>query len=167
MNNLLPAWLQYLQALAVLLIPLIGAWIAWQQVHIARVKLQHDLYERRYAVFDAARKLLAEVVAHRTAPEGALRTYTIATADAVFLFNDQIAEYLKELRKRAIILETINSIMEPLPPGDKKVELWEKASKEFLWLNAELDALVGRFKPFLTLERSKRLGWPQAWRTQK
>jgi hypothetical protein len=155
MSNL-PAWLQYLQALAVVLIPPIGAWLAWQQVQIARVKLQHDLYERRYAVFNAARKLLAEVVAHRTPSEVGLRAYTISTADAVFLFNDQIAEYLRELRKRAIILETIHSVMEPLPPGDKKVELWEKASKEFLWLNDELDTLVSRFKPFLTLDRRRR-----------
>ncbi len=54
---LLPAWVQVLllvlQALAVPVIAAAGVWIARQQMHIARVKLQHDLYDRRYAVFQA------------------------------------------------------------------------------------------------------------------
>jgi hypothetical protein len=36
---MLPAWLQYLQAWAAVLIALIGAWIAWQQFKIARTKV--------------------------------------------------------------------------------------------------------------------------------
>jgi hypothetical protein len=58
----LPLWLQYLQAVALVLIPIIGAWIAWQQVRIARAKLHFDLYKKRFAVFEAARRLIAEAI---------------------------------------------------------------------------------------------------------
>ena len=37
-------FLPSLQTIAVIAIPLVGAWLAWQQVQIARVKLQHDLF---------------------------------------------------------------------------------------------------------------------------
>ena len=47
----LPLWVQVLQALLVPVIAAVGAWVALQQMYLARVKLQHDLYDRRYAVF--------------------------------------------------------------------------------------------------------------------
>jgi hypothetical protein len=62
---MIPWWLQDLQTFALIAIPAVGACLAWQQVQIARVKLQHDLYDRRYRVFEATRKLLAETLVHR------------------------------------------------------------------------------------------------------
>jgi len=55
---MLPLWVKALQALAVPVIAAVGASVAVQQMVIARVKLQHDLYDRRYAVFDAVRAFL-------------------------------------------------------------------------------------------------------------
>jgi hypothetical protein len=75
MQSALPVWIQYIQAGAVILIPIIGAFIANQQVKIARVKLQHDLYERRFEVFQAARKLLAHVITNGNASDDQLRKY--------------------------------------------------------------------------------------------
>src|SRR5271166_908276 len=151
---MVPLWLQYLQVLAVLLVPAIGAWIAWRQVQIARVKLQHDLYDRRFAVFEAARKLLVEVITHGDVSNNSLTTYAIATADAIFLLDDpKLCEHLKEIRKRSSILHTIKFTMEPLPAGDQKAALSKQASEHLLWLNDQLDVLVEHFKPFLMLER--------------
>ena len=99
---MLPLWMQYLQAVALLLLPAIGAWIAWQQVQIARVKLQHDLYDRRFAIFNAARKLLLEVTTHGDISDHSVNEYVIATADAVFLLDDPtLCEYLKDLERRS------------------------------------------------------------------
>jgi len=75
-------WLQYLQAFALVAIPPIGAWLAWQQVQIARVKLQHDLYDRRYQVFDATRRLLANVCATGYASDEAQRAFMLGDAIA-------------------------------------------------------------------------------------
>ena len=77
---MLPAWLQYLQVLqvgAVALIPLIGAWIAWQQVQIARVRLQFDLYGKRFAVFEAARRLIEEISQNGNISEAGLQAYIL------------------------------------------------------------------------------------------
>jgi hypothetical protein len=124
-------------------------------MQIAGVKLQHDLYDRRFAVFHAARNLLAEVARTRTASAAALSVYTVATADAIFLLNDEIATYLDELRKRAECLQVRTDAMEATPVGDRKTAMFEKTSNEFLALHRELAELVERFRPFLTLDRRK------------
>jgi hypothetical protein len=46
-------------------------------VQIARVKLQHDLFDRRYGVFDATRKLLANICAKGNASEEDMRACAI------------------------------------------------------------------------------------------
>src|ERR1700678_1205156 len=81
--------LQTLQSIAVIAIPLVGAWLAWQQVEIARVKLRLDLFDKRFAVFDAARRFLLHVFAHGNTTDEALREYTLGTIDAAFLFDDE------------------------------------------------------------------------------
>ena len=74
-----------------------GRRVGQQQVQIARVKLQHELYDRRFAVFDAARKLLLEVITNGDASPSALNAYTIGTTDAIFLLDEKITEYLGEI----------------------------------------------------------------------
>jgi hypothetical protein len=63
----LPLWVQYGQALGALVlagvIGCLGAWIALQQMHLARVKLQRDTYDGKYTVFVAVRSLLIVVAA--------------------------------------------------------------------------------------------------------
>ena len=91
----LPPWVSYLQALAV---PIIGAiialfsvWIAARQMWIAQRKLDHDIfymqYEKRFAVYEATRKVLANVF-HGNLSDDDIRVYGLCTLDAQFLFDD-------------------------------------------------------------------------------
>jgi hypothetical protein len=61
----LPVWVQYAQALGAPLLAVViggfGAWIAFQQMRLARIKVQHDTYDRKYAVFLAVRWVLTVV----------------------------------------------------------------------------------------------------------
>ena len=113
---MIPLWLQILQATAVLCISGVGAWLARQQVQIARVKLQHDLYDRRYRVFEAVRTLLVEVATHAEASNEAVFAFVRGTDDAVFLFDDDLVKYLTEIRHHAARLHAINTVLETLPP---------------------------------------------------
>ena len=160
-------WLQYLQVLqvgAVALIPLIGAWIAWQQVQIARVRLQFDLYGKCFAVFEAARGLIEEISQNGNISEAGLQAYRLGTADAVFLLNDELSKNLVELAKRAVVLPLLNSEMESLPVGsDRRVKLSETRGEKLAWFNSQGDKLVAHFEPFLKLDERKRRG-DRVWR---
>jgi hypothetical protein len=153
----LPLWVQYLQALGAPLlagvIAAVGALLAWQPVKLARVRLQHDLYDRRFAVFEVARKLLADVLAQSNATDEQIRSYVIGTAEARFLVNDDISTYLNEIRTRASRLRAINATMSPLPVGDQRTALAQEEKRIFAWMMEQVDVLVEKFRPFLTLER--------------
>lgn len=153
---MLPWWVQAVQALAVPVIAVVGTWVAIQQMVIARAKLQHDLYERRYAVFDAVRTYLAEVMSNGIASQETTRTFVLKTGDAEFLFDDELAAYLKEMREHASTARAIHFVIEPLQPGDRKAAAFSKESEHTMWLVNQMDGLVGRFRPFLRLEKRKR-----------
>ena len=153
----LPAWLQYVQAGALVLIPIIGAWIAWQQVHIAQAKLHFDLYEKRFAIFEAARSLIGEAIQNANVSQSSLGKYTLGTADAMFLLNDELVKYLREVGKHAVALSTMQYAIEPLPAGTQlRIELSTKVGEEIRWFNAQADELTTHFMPFLKLEEPKR-----------
>jgi hypothetical protein len=155
----LPLWVQVLQALAVPVIAAVGVWIALQQMHFARVKLQHDLYDRRFAVFQAARKLLAEVLTHGHASDDQIRSYVVGTADAGFLLNRDIATYLEDIRRRASRLGAIKEALRPLPVGEERTALVAQEEQIFTWLMEQLPGrLTEKFKPFLTLEKHSTIG---------
>jgi hypothetical protein len=148
---MLPVWLQYAQAGALILIPLVGAFIAWQQARIAWSKLQFDLYEKRFAIFAAARKLIGEAISQGNVSDASWQAYMLGTAD-VFLLNDELSKYLNALGKRAAMLQPLNYELESLPVGSaRRIELSKKRGEELVWWNDRPDELVAHFRPFLRL----------------
>jgi hypothetical protein len=147
---------QVLQALAVAVIGAVGVGVAFQQMSIARVKLQHDLYDRRYAVFDAVRALLNEAISSQIVSPETFRMFALKTADAEFLFDDGLAAYLREMREHAFKAQSIYSTIQPMEPGDQKAAAFRAAAEHTTWLNAQIDGLAARFRPFLMLEKRKR-----------
>jgi hypothetical protein len=130
--------------------------IAKRQVDISGEKLRHNLYQKRYRIFDAARKLLCEVAVHRSAPDDDLRAFVIGTGDAVFLFNDDLSSYLEEIRDRAQKLQSLSVLLNNLtvmPVGDQRTKAVNESVELFKWLVDQLEGgLVEKFKPFLKLE---------------
>jgi hypothetical protein len=148
----MPEWVQWLQALAVPTIAAVGVLLAWQQVTIARTRLRHDLFDRRFKVFEAARTFLARVMRNGKMSIADFGDYTAGVIDAQFLLNQEVHAYLFEIRRRAAAMQALKEAFEPLPAGAEKAKLAEKLGEEFAWLVAQLDVLPEKFKPFLTLE---------------
>jgi ABC-type nickel/cobalt efflux system permease component RcnA len=161
----LPLWAQYIQAAAIAVIAGTGAWIAWKQMRIARTKLQLDLYDKRASVFEAARKFLGHVGAKGTATDEAIREYSLAIANAPFLFDDGMAKYLDEVLKRAIHLQTFKQALD-MPGGaeQQRREYSNEATKQMMWLVAQVDELTGKFKPWLALEQRRSRWGAWFWR---
>jgi len=153
---MLPLWVQALQALAVPVIAAVGAWVAVQQIVIARVKLQHDLYDRRYAVFDAVRAFVNEAISNQIVSPETFRMFALKTADAEFLFDNGLAAYLREMREHASKAQAIYITMQQMEPGDQKAAASRAASEHTMWLINQIDGLSARFLPFLMLQKRKR-----------
>jgi hypothetical protein len=100
-----------LQPIAILIVAVVGVWVAARQMVIANDKLQMDkfdrLYARRVAVYEATRKILAQAFGDGVS-ESDLRIYGLNALDAQFLFDESMYQYLRQIRQRIVELNLIN-----------------------------------------------------------
>jgi hypothetical protein len=149
---MLPIWFLYIQGIAVVLIPPFGAWIAWQQVRIGRVKLKHDLFDRRLAVYSATRDFLFIIASNKTPTSAEAMEFNRGTVAGDFLFDDELADHLREIRMRTLKMRVGQASAERKPDGDEKEAVRAKARSHYLWLVDQLNSLSEKFKPFLRLD---------------
>ncbi len=76
--------------------------IAYQQLDTAKNKLRLDLFEHRYAAFEAALKLVSIIVQKGDVPDEARREFVIATRGVEFLFDRELQAYCDTLAKEAL-----------------------------------------------------------------
>jgi hypothetical protein len=159
LQDQLPLWVQYAQALGAPslagVIGCVGAWIALQQMHLARVKLQHDTYDRKYAVFEAVSWVLLIVAALKRAPSlEDMRAFVKVIGAASFLFDDELVAYLQEVEKRVHRVNGLNDMMTHFSDDDKP-----KASKELEehihWLSEQHNIITEKFRPSLELRKQR------------
>jgi hypothetical protein len=131
----------------------IGAWVALQQMRIARTKLRHDLYDRRFATYAAARKLLREVMLDGNASEASIAAFLAGTSESPFLFNDETVRYLEEIGKHASMLAVATNTVRGLLNEDSRSEIDRTIADNLRWLQDQDAHLVLHFQPLLKLEK--------------
>jgi hypothetical protein len=149
--NVLPWWMQWVQAIALIIISVLGSWIAYKQVKIASAKLNLDLYDRRFAVFQAVREYLVDVV-FGDLSQTSSNKFHLGTADAVFLFDERIALYIEDIGKRIASFRVLNDRLANVGDDDsRRTDLADQCADQLTALQNELAILVDQFKPFLKL----------------
>jgi hypothetical protein len=149
---MLPLWIQWPQAILILCISCLGAWIAYKQVRIATVKLNLDLYDRRFKVFEAARNLVSHVMRDAHVGLGNISAFNLAVADATFLFESEVVNYLAALRKKAIALRTKAEQLKGMEePGERRNALVDQIADLEMDFSVEYERMVEVFKPYLKL----------------
>lgn len=88
----------------------IAAYIAYRQYRVARAKLNLDLFERRYRVFELVWGFTSGVVQGNTPAWGEEKSIALTNSfpEVAFLFGHDIAEYCKEIHSKAIDLKMLN-----------------------------------------------------------
>jgi hypothetical protein len=148
----LPEWMQWLQGIALVAIPTIGAWIAYQQVRLGKAKLNLDLYDRRFAVFAACRKLLATGIQHGDVRPSDLQAFYVATADTIFLFDQQMDDYVDGFGETFRLLGRLNDEMNrDNPDATAHARYAEERAAHFQAITTKHKELREKFKPFLKL----------------
>ncbi len=165
MTPQLPAWVSYLQALAIPIVGLTvaaaGALITLAQLVIARDRFEVDAFDRQYArrlaVYEATRQFLAAAV-RETLSEDDIRAYGLQTLDAQFLFDEGMYKYLRELCWRVTTWINAQTSLDILPPGAEREAQERIRADQFVWIIKQGDEASGfatRFRPFLVFERRK------------
>jgi hypothetical protein len=148
-----PHWTAYLSALLVPLVALIAVGIAYQQWQTARKKLVLDLFDRRFAVYDAARQMLASVLTSGSAKDEEVIKYLSGTREAKWLFDESLAEYFdKDIYHKLVELQMLKSELEGVPVGPERSQNVERQRVIKTWLQAQYEELDRRCSPYLRLQ---------------
>ena len=71
-----------------------------------------------------------------------------------------IVEHLAQIRKRAVHLQTAQTIYEPLPIGDERSRHVQTAHDDLLWLTDQITAITTTFAPYLGFANVRLRFWP-------
>ncbi|MGJ3258210.1 MAG: hypothetical protein ACFE0S_01285 [Rhodospirillales bacterium] len=120
--------------------------ITYQQYWVNRLRLRHELFDRRFEVFKAAQRFLSEIMREgRLTDDGLANEYPKfidAWQRSRFLFNNEIADYLDSIGKRALQLRL----------HDRRDRHEEEAS-DLEWLTQQTTVLFEKFRPYLAFPK--------------
>ena len=146
-------WTEVLSALLTPTIAVVVAIIAYRQWRTAQTRLNLDLFDRRFAIYDAARNLISSVMTSGKAKNDEMFKFHAHTREAKWLLNDEIAEYLdKEFWELAVDLQTLDTELEALSDGNERVDSVKKRSEIKKWFRGQYEVLDEKFTPFLRLK---------------
>jgi hypothetical protein len=125
--------------------------IASQQLETAKNKLRLDLFEHRYAAFEAALKLVSITVQKGDIPDEARREFVIATRGVEFLFDRELQDYCDTLAKEALNVRRGERMLETLPVGEQRTRTAEAWPDRMKWFTEQMEEIPKRFGPFLKI----------------
>lgn len=147
-----PHWTGYATAIAVPIIALIGAWIAFRQSQIARNKLKLDLYDRRFKVYEAVQQTLGVITTQGKLGLGDEVMYLTGIQSAKWLFGPEVATYLDKELWHKIVDFGLHSTMSEGPPSEERNEHVRARAETMKWLIAQHKELDRLCAPYLKLE---------------
>jgi hypothetical protein len=102
-------------------------------------------------VFEAVRRFLDAAVSTRVVSPEILNPFVLRTGDSPFLFDDDLAAYLKQMQERAGKAQGVYLTMEAAPdmPPNQKAAAAAAAGDHLSWLVNQIDGLPDKFRPFL------------------
>jgi hypothetical protein len=135
----------------------LGYMIARWQLRIAKEKLRHDLYDRRFGIYMAFHELLLAIV-EKDDVETELRKANAARAHSPFLLDEQLGAYLIGLYEEAwrinntVKLIRNESLWSPAERASRAAQL----GQDKLTLVNRIGELTKEFERFLRLQDFNR-----------
>jgi len=131
------------------------AWTGYQQHRLAKDKLKLDLFEKRFVVYKGVQRFLTHILQEAGFEIDKLYEFRRDTQDAIFLFDDEITEYLRSIDHKALDMRTKAKQYEDMPAGEERSRLCEEESKLLKELIDELPFLKDVFAPYLKFSKWK------------
>ena len=124
------------------LIAITVAYIAWQQYRINRTRLQHELYERRLAVFEVVRAFISGIIRSAKVDSDSLLKFHADTAEADFLFGIDVRNHIEKLYNKGVQLLEIHDKLYPegehgLPVGPERKACSQQKSEILKWFGSQ------------------------------
>ena len=148
-------YLEWVKALGLPALALAIAFASWWssrssnrwQVKIAREKLKHDLYDRRFAVYMAFHELMV-AVAEKSDVDTELRKANAARAHSPFLLDPDVTQYLEYRHAEAFRINATQNLFGDPGMGSRaeQIEMASQQGSDKLAFANRIPELVEKFK---------------------
>jgi hypothetical protein len=145
-----PHWTAVFQALLTPAIGLGVAWIAFMQWWTNHQKYRLDLFDRRYTIYDSAKRLIGSVLTGGHADQQELIAFYWRLGESDFLLDRETSDFLSRLLDR---IDEINHWCR-MAEGARadSAEFHRKALAAREWVIGQQDHLLELFRRSLTVE---------------
>jgi hypothetical protein len=134
----------------------IQASFARNQTRIAIEALKHNLFEKRYGVYQAARSLISTTLSLPNTVEvsGDISRMFGVMDEATFLFPDDVAERCNDIKKSVSIVASMNNALANCPQDSESFHKFAECKQsELTKLTAVYDKLPAMFKRDLGFDK--------------
>ncbi len=141
------------------IVPLIAAIVALisiQRYFLARERFKLDLFEKRFATFKAIEAFIDTVISDRRVSSESLQKFDRDTQTAFFLFDQDIVQFINEIRTKANTAHYLREEQKDYEPATpERMELGQKKIKILEELIDEQTKLKYRFSKYLKFRNWK------------
>jgi hypothetical protein len=134
-------------------VAILVAIITWRQWITNRARLKHELFDRRYAVYEKIAGFLAEVLQAGRVPTGREYEFLRETKRAYFVFgcDTDVKTLVTEIHQHAINLHALGAELDGLS-GNERIRNIEQQREIKEWFQSTLTSMEERFEKYLRLE---------------
>ena len=144
--------IEFLEPVSAIVIGVIVAYIAWRQYKLERRQLQHELFDRRFAMYKAVLDLLNSIRAGGGSNlDTRIDTFSSMTEGSLFIFDSTVKSVLDELRIQAFALSDLHKEYDGLHGNDKTENVTRQRDLKD-WFEQQRPKLEEHFSKFLTLK---------------
>lgn len=150
--NLSPSeWIAAASAFATAAILLLQYLLERRHQKLVKLKMRHDLFDRRLAVFMKVMHLSAEIGLTEKVDDTTLFRFLRETAEGEFLFDKEIADYINEIYSKGIQLVDSLERQEALSLGEAKIQAGNKSTELRQWFSNQIEVAKEKFKRYLDI----------------
>lgn len=148
-------WIEILSALLTPVIAVIAVYVAWQQYKINKLRLRHELYERRLRVHKTVQIFLSDILRNGDIKFEQCSQFYADASEATFLFDKSIQQFIDDIYKKAVDMHAFHESMYPsdgspgLPVGEERNGVAHKNSELCKWLIEQLSVSKKLFRKYM------------------
>ena len=147
-----PHWTAIVSALAIAMVAIFGAYIAWNQWKTNDDILRERLFNRRFELTESTQRLIAAAVAEGGISWRAAARFTEIAHRARFLFSADDAQYFDLLQLKAMELAKVTEATDGKRPS-QVADLIEEKRVICGWFDDQVEELFSRVSKYILFDK--------------
>jgi hypothetical protein len=146
---------EYIFTIITIMIGVFVAYTGYNQYRLSKEKFKLDTFDKRYGIYKNTQVFLTKIFRDAKIEMKDIFEFRAGTQDSIFLFKEDIPDYLENIDKKARDLLEIHMRLEGVPKGKERSKMCREQTNLLHWLNSQLPELKNKFAPYLKFKTWK------------